>query len=121
MINTNPYQAAIVGIDTMPRGHREKWAFLASMILDLHPGQVVRLTLPKKDIRKLRPDMRWKRICKKLGKTHHSRIIQNGSDNATMYLWYENGKVERKDQPEQAARDKVQRMSTVYQAGTLQE
>ena len=38
-----------------------------------------------------------------------------------IYIINAYGKVERKDKSEQEARNKVQRMSTVYQARTLQE
>lgn len=84
-----PYQAAIVGRDTMPLGHREKWAFLEMMMKDMHSGQAIRLTLTVANEKRLRPDIRWGRLCKKKDVIPHSRIARNGSDNVTMYLWFE--------------------------------
>jgi len=88
----NPYQAAIVGKETIPRGRRGKWLFLKDIFPKIKPGQAVRLQVPLSENRSS-VNTAWLRYCKMEGLKGHTREVKQVKGRV-IFCWYDNPKMD---------------------------
>ena len=90
----NPFQASIVGLDTMPtfrdQTRKSKYSFLINMRRKLLEGQAIRLLIPKGSPTQT-PITYWYRLCG-ISKGH-SQLQKNGDGSYILWLWV--GEVKR--------------------------
>lgn len=82
-----PFQAYIVGRDTLPSPYRT-WSFLKDFMPKLKDGQAIRLVIPKGQ--NVIPAINyWGRaISKYNGKKSHSRRRKQSDGSTILYLWF---------------------------------
>ena len=83
-MNNYPYQATIIGHDSVPRG-RGKLMFLKHLVKEMESGQAIRLVLPA-SIPHSTIRAYWDKVARKTGKPH-SQIHTNGANSYVVYLW----------------------------------